>query len=194
MGSRTGGARSADAAPRWVAFLRAVNVGGRTVRMEELRGHFEALGYANVATFIASGNVIFDTRDAERTLEATIEKQLAKVLGFETAVFVRSAAALVDIARTQAFPDVRSGGGGPTHYVAFLRDRPAAAAVRRVMALCSATDELRVDGREVWWLCRGSMRESTVSGARLEKALGSPVTVRNLNTIVRLVPRLGVTS
>jgi len=177
--------------PGYVAFLRAVNVGGRTVRMQELRAHFETLGFTNVATFIASGNVIFETRAAEGTLEAKIEKHLARALGFETAVFVRSAAALSAIARTDAFPDERSGAGGPTRYVMFLRDRPAAAAVRRVMELRSETDDLRVEGREVWWLCRASMRESTVSGARIEKALGSPVTVRNLNTIVRLVVRLG---
>ena len=63
--------------PRYVAFLRAVNVGGRIVKMDALRGHFAAAGFANVETFIASGNVIFDTRaKAGPALEAKIEAAL----------------------------------------------------------------------------------------------------------------------
>ena len=48
--------------PKFVAFLRAINVGGHLVKMDELRGLFEALGFSNVETFIASGNVIFDSK------------------------------------------------------------------------------------------------------------------------------------
>ena len=62
---------------RYVAFLRAINVGGHTVRMEALRREFESLGATNVETFIASGNVIFDTaRRNAAALERAIEEHL----------------------------------------------------------------------------------------------------------------------
>jgi uncharacterized protein (DUF1697 family) len=66
---------------RYIAFLRAINVGGHNVKMDYLRELFESLGYVNVQTFIASGNVIFDspTEDA-RTLEKEIEDHLSSTL------------------------------------------------------------------------------------------------------------------
>ncbi|MCI0434370.1 MAG: DUF1697 domain-containing protein [Gemmatimonadetes bacterium] len=179
---------------RYVAFLRAVNVGGRTVRMDALRAHFEALGFVRVATFIASGNVIFETRASERTLEAKIEKFLAKALGFETAVFVRSDTGLAEISSYEAFPAERRADRGARVYVAFARDRPSGAAARRVEALSTPTDALHVHDREVWWRSRVSMRESPVSGAAIEKALGAQVTLRNVNTVERLVTKLGIDS
>src|SRR6476620_4469524 len=77
---------------RLIAFLRAINVGGHTVKMEVLRRLFEELGFENVETFIASGNVIFDAPDDDQgALEKQIEGQLRTSLGYEVATFVRSA-------------------------------------------------------------------------------------------------------
>ena len=70
-------------AQRSIAFLRAINVGGHTVKMDRLRTLFEELGYANVATYIASGNVIFEMpRMSTQTLEAQIEHHLQQALGY----------------------------------------------------------------------------------------------------------------
>ena len=75
----------------YIAFLRAINVGGRTVKMDRLRGLFEHLGYADVETFIASGNVIFQSpAEDTRALEQQIEAHLAASLGYEVATFVRT--------------------------------------------------------------------------------------------------------
>jgi uncharacterized protein (DUF1697 family) len=85
---------------RFIAFLRAINVGrGRTVKMQSLRQVFESLGLSRVATFIASGNVIFDatTRDT-KTLERKIEKRLREVFGYEVPTFIRREAELAKIA------------------------------------------------------------------------------------------------
>ncbi len=77
---------------RFVAFLRAINVGnGRTVRMDSLHQLFESLGFSGVETFIASGNVVFETRTKNtKTLERKIEKKLREALGYEVAAFVRT--------------------------------------------------------------------------------------------------------
>ena len=85
---------------RFIAFLRAINVGrGRTVKMHSLRTVFESLGFSSVATFIASGNVVFETTTKKsRTLERKIEKSLKEALGYEVRPFVRGAAELANIA------------------------------------------------------------------------------------------------
>jgi uncharacterized protein (DUF1697 family) len=68
---------------RFIAFLRAINVGGgRTVKMQSLREVFESLGFSRVATFIASGNVVFETTTKKtKTLESKIERALKEALG-----------------------------------------------------------------------------------------------------------------
>lgn len=67
---------------RFIAFLRAINVGGHTVKMNDLRQLFEFLGFSGVETFIASGNVVFETASRNaRALERKIEKKLGEVLG-----------------------------------------------------------------------------------------------------------------
>jgi Protein of unknown function (DUF1697) len=76
---------------RFIAFLRAINVGGgRTVKMQSLRQVFESLGFSRVTTFIASGNVVFETTTKKtKALERKIERALKAVLGYEVRTFVR---------------------------------------------------------------------------------------------------------
>ncbi len=89
---------------RFIAFLRAVNVGGHTVRMDYLRQLFESLGFSQIETFIASGNVVFETTTKDvRTLEKKIEQRLREALGYEVATFIRTDAELTDIASYQPF-------------------------------------------------------------------------------------------
>src|SRR5688572_17321275 len=117
--------------PRHIAFLRAINVGGHNVKMETLRALFESLGFDEVETFIASGNVIFETKGAaSRSLEEKIEKQLAGGLGYEVVTFVRSPAEVSAIAAYEPFP----GAEGNALSVALLRDDPSDEAIARVMA------------------------------------------------------------
>lgn len=172
----------------FIAFLRAINVGGRTVTMDRLRAHFEALGFSGVATFIASGNVIFECTDRDaRALERRIEQGLAKALGYQVDTFLRTPDEVAAAARggPLAVPD----DGVSRLFVGFLRERPPAHAKKRALALGSATDELHVAGREIYWLCRTRMTESPISGAAIEKALGMRTTLRNINTVRRLADR-----
>ncbi|MBL8057084.1 MAG: DUF1697 domain-containing protein, partial [Anaerolineales bacterium] len=91
--------------PRCIAFLRAINVGGHTVKMDVLRRHFQSLGYSEVETFIASGNVIFTTpRRQLAALEAEIAGRLEAALGYAVATFIRTEAELADLAAYQPFP------------------------------------------------------------------------------------------
>ena len=89
---------------RYVAFLRAINVGGHVVKMDVLRAAFDELGFENVETFIASGNVIFDTREKDiPAVERRIEQALQSTLGYEVATFIRSLEEVAGIARYRPF-------------------------------------------------------------------------------------------
>ena len=184
MGVRATGAR------RLVALLRAINVGGHNVKMERLRELFGALGLANVETFIASGNVIFDSPAANtRMLEEEIEEHLRASLGYEVATFIRSSSELADIANYRAFEVSELEREGNSLYIAFLKSPPGDEAREKLSAFRSEIDDFHVHGREVYWLCRTKMSESPFSGALLEKTVGMPATMRNATTIKRLVAK-----
>ncbi len=174
--------------PRFIALLRAINVGGHTVRMDQLRSLFASLGFANVATFIASGNVIFDAGSSDAAaLEEQIEGHLKQSLGYEVATFLRSPAELAAIAGYQPFPPADLQADGTSLYIAFLREPPAPAAQQKLMRFRTDSDDLHVHGREVFWLCRKGMSQSAFSGALLERTLGMPATLRNRTTVNKLV-------
>src|SRR6476620_11820436 len=76
---------------RYAALLRAINVGGHTVKMKELCAMFEAMKLANVRSVIASGNVLFESRSADAAaLDSRIETALRKKLGYDVETFLRT--------------------------------------------------------------------------------------------------------
>jgi uncharacterized protein (DUF1697 family) len=94
--------------PRYIAFLHAINVGGRVVKMARLRDLFESMGLTNVETFIASGNVIFDsTARNGATIERLVEGRLRAALGYDVNTFVRTRREVADAAAYQPFADMR---------------------------------------------------------------------------------------
>jgi uncharacterized protein (DUF1697 family) len=177
---------------RYIAFLRAINVGGRTVRMDELREAFEGLGFESVSTFIASGNVIFDARSrSAAALETKIEKHLEKVFGFEVGTFLRTADELIGVGAREPFAGDATDAEGArvTEYVVFMRDAPPRGAAKKLADLCTDIDTLHIDGREIHWRCRGGMMDTTVPTGALEKIAGGPVTMRNHNTVMRILAK-----
>jgi uncharacterized protein (DUF1697 family) len=177
--------------PRLIAFLRAINVGGHTVTMATLRQEFEALGFSNVETFIASGNVVFTSRAAKpAALEKKIEQRLQAALGYEVATFVRTDAEVAAVAAYRPFPAAQIALDA-TLYVGFA-DRPFdAAAARAVMTFNTEIDDFRVKGREVYWLRKTRQSDSPFKYASLEKKLNIRVTFRGINTVVRLAAKHG---
>lgn len=150
--------------------------------MERLRDAFEALGFRNVSTFIASGNVLFDTtaRSAAK-LEERIEGALRTELGFDVATFLRTPAEMAAVAAAEVFPEAAGA-----IYVAFLKHAPDATRRTGLEAMSTDTDRFAVRGREAWWLSVTGMGRSSFSGATLEKVLGTPATARNITTVRKL--------
>jgi uncharacterized protein (DUF1697 family) len=174
---------------RYIAFLRAINVGGHTVKMEHLRQLFESFDLANVQTFIASGNVVFESKSKEpRLLEKKIEKRLQEVLGYEVTTFIRTDAELAEIANYRPFrqPDLNVA---VAFNIAFLTDPLDDQSKRKLMALRTEIDNFHVHGREIYWLCQRKQSESTFSNAVLEKALGIKSTLRGVNTVRKMAEK-----
>ena len=176
--------------PRFVAFLRAINVGGRNVvAMDKLRTLFGEIGFAGVETFIASGNVVFEARAREvEALAKKIERKLAAELGHEVATCVRTDAEVARVARAKPFTDAQLAAATAFN-IAFLRRSAPAGANKALDALRSEHDELVVDGGEVYWLSKLKQSESKFSVSRFERLMGVPATWRGKNTVERLAAK-----
>lgn len=165
--------------PRFVALLGGINVGGHRVSMDRLRAEVAALGFTDVATFIASGNVLFTAAgraDRAAAHEAQLQAHLEAALGRPVPTFVRTAAEIV------AATDVRPFGTTPeghTHMVVFCRTSPVATPAS------TEVDRFEVVGREVHWLIAGKLTDSKITLPKLTKAVG-PNTTRNITSLERL--------
>jgi uncharacterized protein (DUF1697 family) len=174
---------------RYIAFLRGINVGGHTVKMQELRRLFESLGFTEVETVIASGNVVFESpeRDA-RALERKIETLLESELGYAVATFVRTPAELTAVVRREPFGELE---GEAVVYALFLRDKPSAALRKALEALETENDAVGIGAREVYWLRRTRCKEAEVFGVKFAKALGPESTSRNMTTVRKIAEKTG---
>jgi len=173
---------------RYVAFLRGMNIGGRRITNDGLRSHFEGLGCEKVATFRASGNVVFakEGRLAELTLQ--LEEGLGEALGYEVPVFLRSAKQLLAIAAQEPFGVKQLAAAKGKLQVALLTKKPSAARVKEALALATAADRLVIEGRELYWLPKGGMSESELDLKVLTEALGQ-MTIRTKGTIDQIVAK-----
>ena len=186
-----------DKVGRFFAFLQGINVGKRTVKSLQLIEAFSAVGLDNVQTFLASGNVAFETgrRDLDM-LRGEIEKQLIKSLGFESKTFLRSLDEIVRIANANMFGLNAYQQKNFTVNVSLL-DKPATAAMKKRLAtLRSDYDDFACCDSEIWWLCRGpKISDSKLfQGNRLKKDDDGPSTMRNQRTLQRLAEKFGLPS
>jgi len=176
--------------PKYVAFLRAINVGGHVVKMGHLRQLFEALGFSTVETLIASGNIIFDSKyRSAQTMERRIEGYLEETLGYKVATFIRSPSDLAAVVQYKPFADSELKAEGNILYIGFLSERPSEERIQSVLALSTPVNDFHIHDREVYWLRRRLLGESNFSGAPLERTLRMQTTFRNLNTVKRLASK-----
>lgn len=175
-----------------IAFLRAINVGGRRIKMDELRDCFLDMGLENVETFLASGNVAFDAGEhTPAALEQTIQSELHARLGYTVTTFVRTNREIAEIAQYTPFaPELMAQAQALN--VAFIAAPLSAEQETQLQTLPSAVDEFHAHGREIYWLCRVKQSESDFSNAVLERTLKLEATFRTINTVVRLAKKYPV--
>lgn len=177
---------------RYVAFLRGMNLGGRRIRNEELRRHFEEMGLEEVATFRASGNVIFATpkREAEGKLVRRVEGELGGRLGYEVPVFLRRIEEVAAIAAREPFDAKAVAKSKGKLQVSFLQKKPSAAVRKKALAAATDEDLLAIEGRELYWLPSGGISESDLDWKPIDAALG-PGTIRTMGTVEQIAAKYG---
>jgi uncharacterized protein (DUF1697 family) len=166
---------------RYAALLRAINTPPRHVKMDRLGSVFEGLGYRNVATVIASGNVVFDA-EPDDDLVPTIEAALENELGFDVPTFLLTIDELQRIIDDQPFDE----NAGPIE-VSVLPRTPGHDAARAVEEAAVGPDHVAVIGRAVYWLRAGTSRESQHSEGQVMRTLGMPTTRRSLATMRKIM-------
>lgn len=176
---------------QYFAFLRGINLGKRRLKMDALKSHFEDLGFENVSTFIASGNVIFESKvkDAAK-LEKQIEKHLASELEYEVDTFLRTAAELAAVGKLDPFPKEPWVKSNWTIHVAFHKEPISKTDAKRLCAIRTDYDAFHVDGRDLYWLTQGGISVSTVWKLPEMKQIKLPSnTLRNRKTILNLIDK-----
>lgn len=160
----------------YVALLRAVNVGGSgKLPMSELKAIGEACGFQHVRTFIASGNLLFDSDSAESDVEAKIERQLEGFFGKHLPVFVRSAAEMAEVAARNPFADVK-----PNRVMAhFIAEQPEAAMLEAATGL---QGERMALGPRAIYVSYGEGIGST----KLKLPAVREGTARNMNSVAKM--------
>ena len=173
----------------FIAFLRAINVTNRFVKMDVLREQFEQAGFADVQTYIQSGNVIFSApNDNQAELTRTIEARLLANFGFAVPTMVRSATELIEIANYDPFPHAAKLSNA-TSYVSFLHGIPNAEAQQNLLAKSNAMDSFHIHQRELYWLYDREQGTSKFSNGHVEKLLKTAATRRNTNTVQKIVKK-----
>ncbi len=172
---------------RYLALLRGINVGGnKIVRMADLKKAFENLGYADVSTYINSGNVIFTSLRKPNT--ATIEAALTKTFGFEIRIVIRDAKNIAHVAA--ALPDDWQNDVEQKTDILFLWD---AFDSKKSLALIKVNDQIDtlcyVPGAILWHVQRKDYGKSG-----MHDFVGTPIyknmTARNSNTLRKLASLL----
>jgi uncharacterized protein (DUF1697 family) len=163
---------------RFAALLGGVNVGGHRVTMDRLRDVVTGLGFTEVSTFIASGNVMLSAApsDSEAAIARRLSEGLPAALGWPTPCYVRTAEHLVETASFRPFGEVAEG---TTHMVVFCSDPLD----RSLDGDLPGGEQFVVRGRELHWFIPGGLMTSTLTLPKLATRLGQPCTTRNSTTL-----------
>jgi uncharacterized protein (DUF1697 family) len=171
---------------RQIALLRGINLGAnRRVAMGRLRELLAELGYGDVRTYLQSGNVVLTSPASPERLQREIEQQIAKQLGLETQVLVRTRDELADVIERDPLAGVADN---PKRYqVSFLSAEPDAEVVRELGRVDVAPERFVVSGREIYTWHPDGIQRSQLNKVLSDTRLGVTATARNWNTVTKLL-------
>jgi uncharacterized protein (DUF1697 family) len=173
--------------PVIISMLRAVNVGGRRVKMDALRALYETLDLRDPQTYVQSGNVVFGTRVRDlRRLATSIEEAIQKAFGFHSDVILRTAAEMKSVMERNPFAG-REEIAPSKLLVVFYAADPAPGGAEKIRSLEGFPEELHLDGRELYIYFPDGMGRSKLPFAAIDKAMKTPGTGRNWNGVVKLL-------
>jgi uncharacterized protein (DUF1697 family) len=189
--ARKGGKAPAVAGgPSCIALLRGINIlGNKRVPMAELRKLAEGLGWQQVATYIASGNVLFAGRQTAAAAERALEQAITRRFGFEVSVVVRTAAQWRVLAAGSPFRDAEAERPNAL-LVGCSKLPPARGAAAALREYAKGGERIAIEGGAVWIDFRSGIARSKVTPAVLDRLVGSPVTMRNWRTVLAIAELL----
>lgn len=162
--------------PRYVALLRAVNVGGTgKLPMKALKAICEDAGFSRIETYIASGNVVFSSKASAKAVKAALEKRLAAFAGRDVRAIVRSASEMKAVFAANPFPNAP----GKFNVVFLLDGKPPADAIKQATGVNG--EEMRLGKREIYVHYGEGMGKS-----KLKIPTAAAGTARNMNTVAKL--------
>ena len=175
---------------RAIALFRAVNVGGRILKMEDLRQVLNRLGYVDPRTLLQSGNAVFGfvadiPAVTAATVEAAIEQALQKRLSLQSDVFVRSAVEWNKAIANNPFP--KEAASDPAHLIMFtLKDAPSASVVKALQSAIKGRETVQARDRYLYVIYPDGQGQSKLTNTIIERALATRGTARNWNTVLKL--------
>jgi uncharacterized protein (DUF1697 family) len=170
-----------------IALLRAVNVGGRSVAMAELRTMLADLGYENPRTLLQSGNAVFafKAKVSGAALESKLEAQAQQRFGIAIPFIVRTATEWDAIIARNPFADAAKRD--PSHLLLMaLKGAPTAAAVKALCTSYKGPETIHVAGRDAYLIYPDGIGRSKLTNTLIERHLGVAGTGRNWNTVLKL--------
>ncbi|WP_143306649.1 DUF1697 domain-containing protein [Chitinophaga vietnamensis] len=173
---------------RYIALLRGINVSGqKIIKMEDLRGMFEALKFKQVKTYIQSGNVIFESPEAdEQLLLKKIHARLERDLGYAVNVFLRSTAEMEAVVAHHPYGTIQPSEDRKL-YIAFLHEAPSKALQEAFLAFQSEQERFYFHNREVYIASHKEMEKPVFTNMFLEKKLKTVATTRNWATVNKVL-------
>lgn len=171
-----------------ISMLRGINLAShKRIKMEGLRALYSSLGLRDPQTYVQSGNVIFKTAERDfAKLARRIEAGIEGAFGFRSDVIIRTSSELKDVIARNPFAS-RSGIEPNRLLVTFLATDPSPEAREKINKMKTDPEELWMDGRELFIYFPNGMGRTKLQLAALEKALKTPCTGRNWNSVTKML-------
>lgn len=168
--------------------LRGVNVGGHNkIKMDLLRALCETVSMRNPQTYVQSGNVVCRTNQRDsKAIAKKLQQAIERDFGFSPEVITRTVSELRDVIARNPFaqrPEVEPN----KLLVTFLADDPGPEARAKVLRIPTEPEELHIDGREIYTYFPNGQARPKLSWAAVERAVQTPGTGRNWNTVTKLL-------
>jgi len=171
----------------YISLLRGINVSGRNkIKMADLRGLYESLGFTAVQSYLQSGNVVFTSAETNRdAIRQSIEAAIREAYGFTVPLFILDAADLEQVFTGNPFLTGDSEDPAKLH-VTFLAPKPSPEMLGNLTPPANSSDEFHVTGEWAYLFCPNGYSRTKLSNAFFERKLKTTATTRNWKTVSAL--------
>lgn len=172
----------------YISMIRGINVGGKRIKMEDLRDLYGSLGFETVKTYIQSGNVIFKSdNDDSEDLAEQIQQKIFQTFNYQVEVVIRTMEELKKVIRSSPYADKEE----EYLHVTFLSDTPSEAMVQTIdpenIKGIKSSEEFVVQSREIYLYLPHGYGRTKLNNNFFEKKLGLNATTRNWKTVNKLL-------